>query len=206
MDERKSKVSRLVIGIRCVASIVCLAPQQVQNLVKRAELIQHSENPQRHRLALEMLLEARRDMDAICAEITDIITEHDAKGELLKQANKKATEGAPSEVTGNKSGKNREDSIAPSEDPAEDDLPKTPAGMEHRHKRNALHARLRETHIVLHHIHFRLGDMYHILGDTHKGREAEAYEMAEKLRKRLLKSTFIGSPRIDCCLHPCHSD
>ncbi|KAL5520312.1 hypothetical protein ACEPAG_9526 [Sanghuangporus baumii] len=168
---------------------------RIQNLVKRAELTQHSGSPQRHRQALEILLDARRYMDAVCAEITDVIADHDAKGDLLKQANKQAGDDASSGEAGDKSSKNREHSVAPSEDPTEDDLPKTPAGVEHRHKRNALQARLREAHIVLHQIFFRLGDVYHVLGDSYKVKEAESYDMAEKLRKRLLKTTEQAANR-----------
>ena len=146
--------------------------------MKRAALTQQGENPQRHRLVLELLLDAQTSMNAICAEINDAIVQHDAKGELLKQEAAEASE----------SRAQRETSVALSDDSADDDLPTTPAGVEHRHKKNALQSRLREAHIVLHEIYFRLGDVYHVLGESYSPQETEAYGAAEELRKRLLKS------------------
>ena len=122
-------------------------------------------------------------MDAICAEINDVIAQHDAKGEILKKEAQLVAGKQGFEET-----KDRDGSPVPSEDTAEDELPKTPAGLEHRHKRNALMSRLREAHIVLHRIHFRLGDVYHSLGEFYSTKEIEAYTTAEDLRRRLLKS------------------
>lgn len=166
-------------------------PFQVQGLVKRAELTQQSEDPERHTLALETLLDAQKHMDAVCVEINDAIAQHDAKGELLKQEAAAAAQRALDERNSAEipnTGAQREGSVAPSDDSTEDGLPKTPAGVEHRHKKNALQSRLREAHIVLHQIQFRLGDVYHILGDTYSAKEAEAYATAEELRRGLLKS------------------
>ena len=154
-------------------------------LVRRAELALSSENPQKYEAALETFLVALTEMNSLCTEITTVIAEHDAKGELLKQTHRAALEDHSATMGGEPKQAQREGSATPSEDPAEDDFLRSPFGAEHRHRRNALQARLREVHVVLHQIRMRLGDVYHNLGDSAK--EDEAYTAAEALRSRLLK-------------------
>ena len=100
-------------------------------------------------------------------------------------------------------GKGREperDSISPidldldsddDEDVEDRGLPKTPAGDDHRVKRIALLARLRECLIVLHRVKFLQGDVYHVLGSSYSEKEDAAYADAENLRKDLLKCEFV---------------
>ena len=160
---------------------------QVQILLRRAELTQQTDDPERHKRASEILLDAQGQMDAICAEINDVILQHDASGEMLKQEAQQVAENRDLEES-----KDHDGSQEPSDgDSAEDELPKTPAGTEHRLKRNALMSRLREAHIVLHQVYFRLGDVYHSLGESYSTKETEAYTAAEELRRRLLKSQSI---------------
>ncbi|EJD05157.1 uncharacterized protein FOMMEDRAFT_81201 [Fomitiporia mediterranea MF3/22] len=171
MDEKKSKI---------------------QTLVRRSQLIQHSDNPRRSRIALEILLNAREGMDKLCTEISDVITEHNAKGEILKREAIEEQRSAEERDSGSTSkGKNpeREASMAPTDNSLEDDLPTTPTGVEHRHKKHSLQARLREAHVLLHQIYFRLGDVYHSLGESHSNEENHSYGAAEVLRKRLLNTT-----------------
>ncbi|THH04137.1 hypothetical protein EW145_g5749 [Phellinidium pouzarii] len=167
---------------------------RIQILIKRAQLIQHDdERLQKDEVALQMLLGAKSDMDTLCMEICDVITEHNAKGEILKEeaaaaAQRQANEHIRSVGASMAKDKHRQrDNI--SEDSADDELPKTPAGDEHRNKKYALQARLRECHVVLHQLQFLLGDIYHVLGETYSSKEDDAYAAAEELRKRLLKST-----------------
>ena len=75
-------------------------------------------------------------------------------------------------------------------DPEEKDLPKTPAGEEHRIKRRAIKQRLREGQLVLHRVKFLQGDVFHVLGKS--ADEDTAYQAAETLRHGLLKSPFIS--------------
>ncbi|KAI5120240.1 hypothetical protein M0805_007544 [Coniferiporia weirii] len=171
---------------------------RIQTFVRRAQLTRHSDgNPQRHHVMLEILLDARSDMDALCTEISEVVAVHEAKGEVLKQeamiAAQHQSEGTDDNVTSPSmaEGKQlqRENSEPLLEDLADDGLPKTPAAEEHRHKKRTLQARLRECHIVLHQIHFLLGDSYNALGEAHREDEDRAYATAEELRKQLLKYT-----------------
>lgn len=77
------------------------------------------------------------------------------------------------------------------EDVEDRGLPKTPAGEDHRVKRMALLARLRECLIVLHRVKFLQGDVYHVLGSSSSEKEDAAYADAEGLRKDLLKCEFV---------------
>ena len=169
MDDRKSKV---------------------QKRIAQAQYIQHvEENERRHNEALELLLDSRKEMDAIILEITEEIKEHDAKGVLLKQQaisqhNEKADVSAGTE--GDKQ-KGRAESANLTEDLEDGNTFKTPQLDEWRIRRTALSQRLRENRIVLHHIHFLLGDVYHVLGEGYSAQEDEAYGAAESLRKQLLK-------------------
>jgi E3 ubiquitin-protein ligase SHPRH len=78
-------------------------------------------------------------------------------------------------------------------DPEEKDLPKTPAGEEHRIKRRAIKQRLREGQLVLHRVKFLQGDVFHVLGKS--ADEDAAYQAAETLRHELLKSP-LSAPYI----------
>lgn len=156
-------------------------------------MIQHEDSPQKYKRTLEVLLEAKREMGAVCSEMTDVIEEHDAKGEKLKEeaaaaaaVQRLAAEDGQSKGKGKQ--RERERNGGDMEDVMEDGLPKTQAGEEHRHKKSALQSRLREAHIVLHQIHFLLGDVYHALGESYNSKEDEAYNAANELRKQLLKS------------------
>lgn len=132
-------------------------------------------------------------MENIISEINKVIAEHNEKGEKLKQeaaalrASKGQADNEPGSSKGKGKEKQREDSVALSDD-SDDGLPKTPAGEEHRHKKQALTARLRENNIVMHRIHFLLGDVYHVLGESYEKQENESYAAAEDIRKKLLQS------------------
>lgn len=170
MDDRKSKV---------------------QKRIAQAQYIQHvEENLNRYNEALELLLDALKAMDVIILEIDEAIKDHNAKGELLKQQGiaQRGREQAESSA-GTEDDKQKR--LAVSEvflDDSEDaSLPKTQQLEERRIRKKALSQRLRDNRIVLHQIHFLLGDVYHILGEEHSVKEDEAYGAAEMLRKQLLK-------------------
>lgn len=159
-------------------------------------MIQHEDNPHKYKQSLETLLVAKRELVAVCSEISDVIEKHDVKGEKLKEeaaaaaaaaaAQRVAAEDGKSKGKGKQVGRERDEDDM--EDAMEDGLPKTPAGVEHRHKKNGLLGRFREAHIALHQVHFLLGDVYHALGESYSSQEDEAYSGAEDLRKQLLKS------------------
>lgn len=182
---------------------------QIQILIKRAQLTQHDdERQQKDEVVLGMLLDAKSDMDALCAEICDVIADHNAKGEILKEeaaaaAQRLASENAENAGSSSKAKDKhvqRDYSEPVSEGTADDGLPKTPAGDEHRNKKRALQSRLRECHVVLHQLHFLLGDIYHVLGEKYSTKEDEAYAAAEELRKRLLKCLLLAIVSVDSLL------
>lgn len=175
MDDRKSKV---------------------QKRIAQAQYLQHfEENPRRYKEALEILLTALAEMNGIITEINETIEDHKAKGVLLRQQaiaqhSKNNPKSESPEVDGQKE---RATSIAPSEDSEDAPTLKTPQLDGWRNKKSALSQRLRENRVVLHQIHFLLGDVYHVLGAGYNDKEDEAYGEAENLRKLLLKSQYSAS-------------
>lgn len=164
----------------------------------------------RYQSALETLDLAEKDTQKHLEEIQTTLAKHDAIGKEMKaeaarlrQARARAL--SP-EVTITQKGKGKErerfnndedeDEDEDSEhddevDPEEKDLPKTPAGEEHRIKRRAIKQRLREGQLVLHRVKFLQGDVFHVLGKS--ADEDAAYQAAETLRHELLKSSFISA-------------
>lgn len=148
-------------------------------------------------------------------ELQKVISEHDAKGKLLKEdatiphdPQDLALEQPPAEqatdvdkLKGKEKEHSPEDDISLDDSPTQD-LPKTPAGEEHAVKRRALVQRLRECNLVLHKVMFLKGDVYHVLGEQHSKDEDTAYQKAEELRKRLLKCLlFIFQSGSDADIH-----
>ncbi|KAH7925001.1 hypothetical protein BV22DRAFT_1034512 [Leucogyrophana mollusca] len=178
---------------------------KVQALVRYAQLHQHNEqNLDRYQRALESLVSAEKDVDQLIEEIRTAITEHAAKGDILKKEALALTESRKknqvpdarlTDVSGKGKGKGRDISPLSDIDAEEDidledeDLPKTPAGEEHSIKRRALQQRLRECLMVLHRVKFLQGDIYHVLGPSQSEKEDASYSAAELIRKDLLKST-----------------
>ncbi|KLO16506.1 hypothetical protein SCHPADRAFT_823117 [Schizopora paradoxa] len=169
---------------------------RIQNLVRKAQLTQRNEaNQQRHKLALETLQIALVEVQEICKDVTTAITEHDARGEVLKEEaarRRQAVASGEQPLTGTSldkgKGKQRAESVAATEDSTDDGLPKTPAGEEHRRKKLGLQIRLREYLLLAHQVNFLLGDVYHVLGQKYEEAENSSYAEAENLRKRILKS------------------
>lgn len=167
----------------------------------------------RYQSALETLDLAEKDSLKHLEEIQTTLAKHDAKGKEMKaevarlrQARARASS---TEVTVTQKGKGKErerfsDDGSEDEDeddeidrdgevdPEEKDLPKTPAGEEHRIKRRAIKQRLREGQLVLHRVKFLKGDVFHVLGKS--ADEDAAYQAAESLRHGLLKSPFLSLP------------
>ncbi|KAJ3770452.1 SNF2 family N-terminal domain-containing protein [Lentinula raphanica] len=171
---------------------------KIQAMVKTAQLTQmNAKALNRYQAALDILLAGEKEAEQMIAEIERVIAEHDLKGEALKReaAEQRAKRAA---MSGTDKGKQREDpqtSESDSSDSDEDldeednDLPKTPAGKEHRDKRSALVHRLREARIQFHRVKFLQGDIYHNLGKNYSAQENDAYASAEAVRRNLLKTT-----------------
>jgi E3 ubiquitin-protein ligase SHPRH len=171
----------------------------------------------RYQSALETLDLTEKDTQKHLEEIQTTLSKHDAIGKEMKtEASRlrQARARASSEVTVTQKGKGKErerfsddgneDEDEDEEiehdsevDPEEKDLPKTPAGEEHRIKRRAIKQRLREGQLVLHRVKFLQGDVFHVLGKSSD--EDAAYQAAETLRHGLLKSPFISAFLLFLC-------
>lgn len=195
MDDWKAKVAGFFYC--CIVLIY----SQVQGLVKICQLHQVDDsNHHRYQHALETLAAADQECSKLIKEIETAITEHRKVGELLK---KEAAASREQRRQGTDVAKGKGRAISPysasededeEEDSEDKDIPKTPAGVEYRHKLSGLKARLRESQIVLHRIKFLQGDVYHVLGASHGPSEDAAYQAAEKIRRDLLKSACCCAP------------
>ena len=166
----------------------------------------------RYKDALETLNLVEKDTQKYLEEIQTTLADHDAKGKDMKAEATRLRQ-APArvlspDVTPAQKGKGKEqerfsedendsegeDALSDPndgvDDPEEKDLPKTPAGEEHRIKRRAIKARLREGQLVLHRVKFLQGNVYHVLGKSVE--EDAAYQAAEALRHKLLKGSVIS--------------
>ncbi|KAI0078425.1 hypothetical protein K474DRAFT_1594151 [Panus rudis PR-1116 ss-1] len=179
------------------------------------QLQQHDQmEKNRYQKALDILLVAEKEALSLIDDINSALTEHAAKGKILKAqaAESRAAAGQDAnhndsataetmEAEGSKGkGKARADDDATSiggdsVDSEDIDLPKNAIGEEHGVKKRALQARLREAQITLHKVYFLKGDLYHVLGESHADAENEAYAAAEGLRRVLLKSTEEAAKR-----------
>ncbi|KAJ3901958.1 SNF2 family N-terminal domain-containing protein [Lentinula edodes] len=175
---------------------------KIQAMIKIAQLKQlDMKLLNRFQPVLEVLLAVEKEAEGMIAEIERVIAEHDIKGEALKreaaeqrvlQASKHAGESSSKgkEKQREKSPFSEDDKDEDEEDDVEDnDLPKTPAGKEHRDKRSALMHRLREARVQFHRVKFLQGDVYHNLGEMYTAQENGAYAVAEAVRRDLLKTT-----------------
>ncbi|KIK58778.1 hypothetical protein GYMLUDRAFT_45086 [Collybiopsis luxurians FD-317 M1] len=173
---------------------------KIQAMIKLAQLKQlNTQTLNRFQAVLETLLAAEKEAERMITEIEKVIAEHDVKGEALK---KEAAEQRAARESAKGKGKQREESPLSEDEDEEDDpdldegedgedgdLPKTPAGKEHRDKRRALVQRLREARVQYHRVKFLLGDVYHNLGEKYSTQENDAYAAAEAVRRDLLKTT-----------------
>ncbi|TFK32939.1 SNF2 family N-terminal domain-containing protein [Crucibulum laeve] len=170
---------------------------KIQSLIRYAQLQQHERNNlSRYENALETLICAETETNRHIEEIMTVLSEHDAKGEILK---KKAaalkgymsTDEAEASSLSHEKGKGRQtpEEIIHEDDPEDQDLPRNPTGEEHKNKRRALKQRLREARLLLHRVKFLQGDVYHVLGGDHSESEDAAYEAAETIRRGLLKAS-----------------
>ena len=198
-----------------------LTPPQIQSLVRHCQLQQRDEaNMNRYQSALETLDLAEKDTLKHLEEIETTLAKHDAKGKEMKaeaaSLRQARAQALSPEVSATQKGKGKEREIFSDDendgdedqssennsedDPEEKDLPKTPAGEEHRNKRGAIKQRLREGQLVLHRVKFLQGDVYHVLGKS--ADEDAAYQAAEILRCKLLKSPFCFLPLMLFLLTP----
>ena len=177
-----------------------------------AQLMQQDEdNRNRYRQALDMLLEAEREVDQLIADLKEAQAEYAKERERLKTEmaqlrasrrqgssetrSEKSKEGDAGNAVAKGKGKEKEQeaSDSPELDLDEDDegIPRNPAGDAHRAKGLFLNARMRVVRIALHKIKFLQGDVYHVLGKSYEDAENEAYAAAEELRRTLLRGQYF---------------
>jgi E3 ubiquitin-protein ligase SHPRH len=200
-----------------------LTSPQIQSLVRHSQLQQRDEaNMNCYQSALETLDLTEKDTLRHLEEIQTTLAKHDAKGNEMKaeaaQLRRARARALSPDLIATQKGKGKEREIFnddenegededdssehdDEDDPEEKDLPRTPAGEEHRTKRKAIKQRLREGQLVLHRVKFLQGDVYHVLGKF--ADEDAAYQAAETLRRELLKSPFISAyVTFHCCTNP----
>ncbi|KAL1692669.1 SNF2 family N-terminal domain-containing protein [Schizophyllum commune] len=171
MDDRKSKVLLLV---------------------RQAQLVQQQGgDPKRERKSLALLETALQAAGALQSHLVAALDEHREKGEELRQdyaeAHPEEAEAEAGPSTSKGKGRAGSPTSEVSEDVDEVGIPKNPEGDAYKNKLRSLKARLRECRIVLHKVHFLLGDIHHVLNNSDA--ETEAYAKADELRSTLLKST-----------------
>lgn len=165
-------------------------------MIRYAQLQQHDDtNHARYLLAGDRLADAERETQKIIEDVEAVIEKHDIAGRALKEA-AAGLQGATSraeqlDLTISRKGKEREVEASESSDDGhsdDSDLPKTPAGAAHAAKKRGLQQRLRECRLLMHRIKFLQGDVWHVRGDMHAAAEKDAYDIAEQIRRLLLKS------------------
>ncbi|TFK26931.1 hypothetical protein FA15DRAFT_666880 [Coprinopsis marcescibilis] len=193
---------------------------KIQAIIRYAQLVQQNDDaPDRLRIAREALDLALAETNNLVDEINKQLTEHRARGEVLKkeatalrlERAKALASGATASSSADKDkdkGKGRamdqEDEDSGSDSGDEDDygeeeqdkgIPKTLAGKEHRTKTATFKMRLREAKLLMHRVKFLHGDVYHMLGHEFSAKEDEAYADAEGIRRDLLKVTEEDATR-----------
>ena len=169
----------------------------------QAQLVQQdSNNRNRYREAIDVLLAAEKEGDKLIADVLETAKAHAKEGERLRAevraARRQGSTGAQRTGTANDGkGKGKETrketSASPDIDFAadEDDLPRNAIGEAYKGKLIAINSRLREARISLHKVKFLQGDVYHVLGATYEAEENTAYASAEELRRVLMKSENV---------------
>ncbi|KAG8938004.1 hypothetical protein FRC00_003878 [Tulasnella sp. 408] len=148
--------------------------------IDRSLLLQQGSGYSKNKASKEFI-QLRQDTLSLIEELGQALASHDAKSEQLgKEVTDQAAVVHPADF---------DDAFSPNPE-----LPPTSAeGDGHRHTRQALLARLRECHVVLHRIEILLGALFHQLGNTDK--EHLSYGNAERLRKMLLQNTEDSANR-----------
>lgn len=169
------------------------AVPQMQAAIKIARFTQFDKTDNnRYQHARDMLQGAEAEVWKHIKVIEETLAEHDLKGKALKtetalhNENELQNKDQDSTVESKGKGKAR---LIPEDDAPEDEeekgLPQTLAGEEYNSRRLAIKQRLREGLLLLHKVNFLRGDVHHTLGNS--AEEDKAYQVAEELRRRLLK-------------------
>ncbi|PCH42935.1 hypothetical protein WOLCODRAFT_90057 [Wolfiporia cocos MD-104 SS10] len=165
-----------------------------------AQLLQQNDSePSRYRIALDVLLAAEKEAVSLIDDIQAAIVEHDKEGVALRKLTQTSKARLDPQVNADRDRKGKGKAVEGTKDsdadPDEEDAPRTPAEEAHVAKKSALQHRLRESRITLHKVLFLLGDVHHVLGESHADAENDAYSRAEELRRELLKGTEEAAAR-----------
>ncbi|KAI0321149.1 SNF2 family N-terminal domain-containing protein [Amylostereum chailletii] len=167
---------------------------KINELARCAQLTQHAKHIQaRHHKSAEILLQAEKEANQLIEDIKTELAHHNEKGEALKREVVALGAARKQHSTAdNLKAKGKGRAASPSTDSEDNDsedgdIPDTPAGKEHKHKKHGMQSRLREADLSLHRVKFLQGDVYHVLGEGKAVEEARAYAAAEELRRQLLK-------------------
>ena len=179
-----------------------LISEQINQMTAKAQLVQqNSENKNRYRDTLELLLAAEKEADKLIAEILNVASAHAKEGERLRaevRAARRQSSTGPSNDGGKGKEKAKEAEESRDEDQVleheadEDDIPRNAMGEAYKGKLIAINSRLREARIAMHKVKFLLGDVYHILGAMYEQQENDAYAAADDMRRVLLKSESMS--------------
>ncbi|KAG6849134.1 hypothetical protein H0H93_011044 [Arthromyces matolae] len=183
---------------------------KIYSLIRMGQLQTHDEtDPQRFKRALDSLLEAEREAQALVNEAQAALDKYIARKKHQKNAHGDKDEVELSDKAKGKrrqitegddndgEGREEEESLDSDDDSDDEDdlLGKVKGSGERSKKRGALQNRLRECRITLHKAKFLQGDMYHALGETRLADEEAAYGTAETIRRSLLKGTEDDATR-----------
>lgn len=135
-------------------------------------------NPRRYRSALEILQLAKQDVQNLCDEVRQLISDTEGKISQLKQEALKKRK---------QTGVNVKPSTEDGEEDLNDEVFKNLALETQTRNLGSLKNRFRDYRMLEHQIVFTFGDLYHCLGQSYASSEDEAYEAADKIRKELLK-------------------
>ena len=168
-------------------------------MIRRAQLIQRRDvDEMRYQFALQTLLDAEKSTLEWMRELETALNDHEGSGKepesragVVGQTDHPDPASLENDPAKNGSGKgkgkdperNRENSVTVGSESNDTE----PAGEEHESKKRAIQSRLRECRVTYHRIKFLLGDVYHVLGESRADEETTAYEVAEEIRRILLK-------------------
>jgi E3 ubiquitin-protein ligase SHPRH len=181
---------------------------KIQSQTKLSQLLLRAEANHRGRTeALELLLAAEKDANAMIKEIShavdeklkllrDLRTRHDSPLSDELSDNEDEVDDPDNKLKGKGKAVDRGLELVDTEDEENHNSPRIKAQIkELRSQRQAHTARLRETRVILHHVKFMQGDVYHVLGQKYQAEEEAAYGAAEQIRSDLLKVTEQAAQR-----------
>ncbi|KAF9484752.1 hypothetical protein BDN70DRAFT_849017 [Pholiota conissans] len=168
---------------------------KIELLIRQAQLEQKDDTiNNNYHCALKTLQTAGTETDKYIEEVKAALAKHAEKTKEMIAATRLRSD-RPNDADPKGKGKAvsdaEDDSDAEStkeddeDDNEEKGIPNTLAGKEHKNKGRQLRDRLRKGYILRHRVHFLLGDVWHVLGNSSE--EDSAYQNAERVRHEILR-------------------